>query len=56
MYLKRGLLFAVLFALSATFAEDEFDDEFSVQLNDSNFNELIKTNNFLVKFYAPWQV
>jgi thioredoxin domain-containing protein 5 len=52
MYLKSGFLFVVLIALS--FANDEFEDEFTVKLNDSNFNELIKTTNFFVKFYAPW--
>lgn len=55
MYLKKSLLFALLFSLSVTFAdENEDSDEFTVQLNDSNFDELIKTNNFFVKFYAPW--
>ena len=31
---------------------EEPDD--TIILTDENFEETIKTNNFFVKFYAPW--
>lgn len=33
---------------------DEAEPDSTIILNDDNFEEVIKTNNFFVKFYAPW--
>lgn len=49
-------LFAlVIFLISAVNCEEEAQNEDStIILNDSNFDEIIKTNNFFVMFFAPW--
>lgn len=49
------LVFAILF-LSAVICEEEEASEIdhTILLNDSNFDEVLKTNNFFIMFYAPW--
>jgi len=49
-------LFAlVIFLISAVNCEEEIQNEDStIILDDSNFDEIIKTNNFFVMFFAPW--
>lgn len=34
--------------------ENEIDSDTTIQLDDSNFDEILKTNNFFVMFFAPW--
>lgn len=48
-------LFAlVLFLLSTVNCEEEPQNDSTIVLNDSNFEDVIKTNNFFVMFFAPW--
>jgi hypothetical protein len=49
MYLK---LFAFVLLLAGVSCDESADN--TIILTDSNFEETIKTNNFFVKFYAPW--
>lgn len=46
----------VLLLVAAVNCEEETEKEVdsTIILTDSNFDEVIKTNNFFVKFYAPW--
>jgi hypothetical protein len=46
-------LFALVLLLAGVNCDDSSADN-TIVLNDDNFEETIKTNNFFVKFYAPW--
>jgi hypothetical protein len=45
-------LFAFVLLLAGVSCDESADN--TIILTDSNFEETIKTNNFFVKFYAPW--
>lgn len=50
-------LFAfVILLISAANCEEEAQNEVDsiIVLDDSNFEEVLKTNNFFVMFFAPW--
>lgn len=50
-------LFAlVLLLVTAVNCEEDEQNEIdsTILLDDSNFDEVLKTNNFFVMFYAPW--
>lgn len=52
-------VFAILFIFSVIGEEEANLDEnnevdATINLNDSNFEDVLKTNNFFVMFYAPW--
>lgn len=51
----KFFVFAIFF-LSTVICEDEEANEIdaTIVLNDSNFDDVMKTNNFFVMFYAPW--
>lgn len=59
MYIKHLVVFVVLL-IAVVNCEDEAvnnsenEIENTIILNDSNFDEVLKTNNFFVMFFAPW--
>lgn len=50
--------FVILLISGVRCEEDEAQNEIdsTIVLNDSNFDEVLKTNNFFVMFFAPWWV
>lgn len=48
--------FVILLISGVRCEEDEAQNEIdsTIVLNDSNFDEVLKTNNFFVMFFAPW--
>jgi hypothetical protein len=50
-------LFAFVILLIASVnceEETEKEADATIILTDDNYEEILKTNNFFVKFYAPW--
>uniref|UniRef100_U5ER38 Putative pretaporter n=1 Tax=Corethrella appendiculata TaxID=1370023 RepID=U5ER38_9DIPT len=50
----KFLIFASAFLYLAAADADSEDDVHMIKLTNDNFDDEIKTNNYFIKFYAPW--